>query len=85
MGRHGLEALKLTWKDTGRFKGIALVPNISNMTIQVVMRGLGSQRLTVAFMPVMRYSSFSNTTCYLDAGDFAALVGNKAGQPLKRL
>jgi hypothetical protein len=83
--RHGLEVLKLTWEDTGRFKGSAVGPNISDMTIQVAMRDPRSQCLTVACMPVIRYPNFGDTTCDLDPGDFTVLVGNEAGQPLKRL
>jgi hypothetical protein len=33
--RHGLHVLNLTWEDTGCFKGSAVGPNISDMTIQV--------------------------------------------------
>lgn len=83
--RNGLEVLKLTWEDTGRYKGSAVGPNISDMTIQVAMRLPRSRRLTVACMPVVRYPNFSDTTCDLDPRDLAVLVGNEAGQPLKRL
>src|SRR5262249_55069760 len=49
--KHGLEVLNLTWEDTGRFKGSAVGPNISDMTIQV--QTLGGKQLTC--MPVIRF------------------------------
>jgi hypothetical protein len=33
--KHGLQILNLTWEDAGRFRGSAVGPNISDMTIQV--------------------------------------------------
>ena len=41
----GLQILNVTWEDTGRFKGSAVGPNISDMTIQVQRRLPGSDQL----------------------------------------
>lgn len=37
---HGLQILNITWEDTGRYKGSAVGPNITDMTIQVQRRCL---------------------------------------------
>src|SRR5205807_8910444 len=65
----GLDVLNLTWEDTGRYKGSAVGPNISDMTIQV---GYGQRELEsdVRCMPVIRYPNFSDKTCDIDPSDF---------------
>ncbi len=83
--RHGLQVLNLTWEDTGRYKGSAVGPNISDMTIQVAERDPRTERLSVTCMPVIRFPNFSDKTCDLDPRDFTLLVGNENGQPLKRV
>jgi hypothetical protein len=82
---HGLQILNLTWEDTGRYKGSAVGPNISDMTIQVAVRDPKTQQLGVTCMPVIRYPNFEDESCDLDPRDFTLLVGNQTGQPLKRI
>src|SRR5438046_7294373 len=74
---HGLNILNLTWEDTGRFKGSAVGPNISDMTIQVAAAEPASDRLRITCMPVIRYPNFSDRSCDLDPRDFTILVGNQ--------
>jgi hypothetical protein len=81
----GLQILNLTWEDTGRYKGSAVGPNISDMTIQVALRDPKTQQLAVTCMPVIRYPNFQDKSCDLDPRDFTLLVGNQAGQELKRI
>jgi len=80
----GLDVLNLTWEDTGRYKGSAVGPNISDMTIQV---GFGQPGLEsgVRCMPVIRYPNFSDKTCDIDPSDFTLLVGNEKGHSLRRV
>lgn len=77
--RHGLSILDLTWEDTGRYKGSAVGPNISDMTIQVEQKG----KLTC--MPVIRYPNFSDRSADLRMDDFGLLVGNEHGARLRRV
>ena len=37
---HGLQILNVLWEDTGRYKGSAVGPNISDLTIQVRQKNL---------------------------------------------
>src|SRR5262249_31793485 len=55
----GLNVVNVTWEDTGRFKGSAVGPNISDMTIQVQHRAPGNDRYELTCMPVIRYPNFS--------------------------
>ncbi len=55
---HALQILNLTWEDTGRYKGSAVGPNISDMTIQVALKDPKTQQLAVTCMPVIRLSQF---------------------------
>jgi hypothetical protein len=80
-GRHGLQVLSLTWEDTGRNKGSAVGPNISDMTIQV--QTAGTRQLTC--MPVIRPPNFADKTGDLALDEFYLLVGNERGGPLKRI
>lgn len=76
--RHGLEVLNLTWEDTGRYKGSAVGPNISDMTIQVQTEN--GKRLTC--MPVIRFPNFSDKTGDIAFDRFYLPVGNEAGRTL---
>ncbi|MFQ3640272.1 MAG: hypothetical protein SNJ62_09730, partial [Chloracidobacterium sp.] len=83
--KYGLDILNITWEDTGRYKGSAVGPNISDMTIQVGFRDPATNQFQVTCMPVIRYPNFSDLTCDLDPRDFTLLVGNQHGQPLRRV
>jgi hypothetical protein len=81
---HKLSVLDLTWEDTGRFKGSAVGPNISDMTIQVEDRDAsGGYRLTC--MPVIRYPNFADKSADLAMEDFFLRVGNERGATLRRV
>ena len=85
---HGLQILNITWEDTGRFKGSAVGPNISDMTIQVAQKQPGKDHSEIRCMPVIRQPNFSDKTCDLDPRDFTLLVGNqkeKGDAKLKRI
>lgn len=73
---HALDILDLTWEDTGRFKGSAVGPNISDMTIQVAHEG------RVTCMPVIRYPNFSDRTADVAIDDIVLRVGNERGAAL---
>ncbi len=81
----GLNVLNLTWEDTGRYKGSAVGPNISDMTIQVLQEDPRTKRPRPVCMPVIRHPNFSDLTCDLDPRGFTLLVGNHKGQPLRRV
>ncbi len=83
--KYGLDILNLAWEDAGRYKGSAVGPNISDMTIQVGFRDPATSQLQVACMPVIRYPNFRDLSCDLDPRDFTLLVGNHHGQPLRRV
>lgn len=80
-----LSLINLTWEDTGRFKNSAVGPNISDMTIQVAHEDPLTRKLSVKSMPVIRYPNFQDRTADIDPENFALLVGNEKGEPLKRL
>jgi hypothetical protein len=82
--RSGLQIVNLTWEDTGRYKGSAVGPNISDMTIQVAGPMDDFERRSITCMPVLRFPNFSDRTCDLSPSDFTLLVGNHKGRPLKR-
>jgi len=77
--KHGLEILDLTWEDTGRFKGSAVGPNISDMTIQV------ADGPHVTCMPVIRHPNFSDKTADVSIDDVMVRVGNERGAPLSSI
>lgn len=82
--RAGLDVLNVTWEDTGRYKGSAVGPNISDMTIQVAVdRGRG--RMETLAMPVIRFPNFSDKTADIDPRFFALWVGNERGRRLQRV
>jgi hypothetical protein len=49
--RHGLDILNVTWEDTGRYKGSAVGPNISDMTIQVQLMDPRTEQCRLHCMP----------------------------------
>jgi hypothetical protein len=77
--KHKLEILDLTWEDTGRYKGSAVGPNISDMTIQVAN---GS---TVTCMPVIRYGNFTDKTADVAIDDIHVRVGNERDTTLRSI
>jgi hypothetical protein len=83
--RYGLQILNITWEDTGRFKGSAVGPNISDMTIQVQELDPRNEQFALHLMPVIRFPNFSDRTADLDPDRFYLLVGNEKGQPLHRV
>jgi hypothetical protein len=83
--RHGLQILNVTWEDTGRYKGSAVSPNISDMTIQVQARDEASGQYRLTCMPVIRYPNFSDRSADLRMDDFFLRVGNEKGEPLRRV
>jgi len=80
-----LDVVNLTWEDTGRFKGSAVGPNISDMTIQVQTPSARGASVTARAMPVIRHPNFSDKTADIDPRQFTLLVGNEKGQPLRRI
>lgn len=82
---YGLQVLDLTWEDTGRFKGSAVGPNISDMTIQVQHQPPGTDRWELTCMPVIRPPNFSDITGDISPDLFFVLVGNEDGQRLQKI
>ena len=82
--RHGLHILNVTWEDTGRYKGSAVGPNISDMTIQVQRQAPGSDRYELTCMPVIRYPNFADLSADISPDHFHVLVGNEKGLPRRR-
>ncbi len=85
ISRSGLDLVNVTWEDTGRYKDSAVGPNISDVTIQVQYEDPYSRDPRLALMPVIRYPNFSDRTADLDLDDFYLLVGNEAGDELRRV
>ncbi len=82
-GRHGLNVLNVTWEDTGRYKGSAVGPNISDMTIQVQLMDPRSEKARLYCMPVIRFPNFSDRSADLSPDKFLLLTGNEKGERLK--
>jgi hypothetical protein len=82
---HGLQILNVTWEDTGRYKGSAVGPNISDMTIQVQRRLPRSDKFDLTCMPVIRYPNFSDISADISPDHFFVLVGNEKGRPLEKI
>ena len=78
----GLQVMNITWEDTGRFKGSAVGPNISDMTIQI-QQGNDRKGFTLTCMPVIRYPNFEDKTADLKIEKFTVLVGNERGAKLE--
>ncbi len=83
--RHGLDILNVTWEDTGRYKGSAVGPNISDMTIQVQLMDPRTEQCRLYCMPVIRFPNFSDRSADLSPDKFQLLVGNEQGSPLRRV
>ena len=81
----GLQAVNVTWEDTGRYYGSAVGPNISDMTIQVSHRNPSTEELELTLMPVIRYPNFTDLTVDISPDWFYLLVGNEAGDDLQRV
>ena len=79
--KHGLDIVDLTWEDTGRFKGSAVGPNISDMTIQVA----NATRSRVTCMPVIRHPNFSDKTADISIDEIKLRVGNEKGDKLSNV
>jgi hypothetical protein len=82
---HGLQAVNVTWEDTGRYYGSAVGPNISDMTIQVSHRNPSTEDVELTLMPVIRYPNFSDLTADISPDRFYLLVGNETGSDLQRV
>jgi hypothetical protein len=77
---HGLSIVDVTWEDTGRTHGSVWGPNISDMSIQVHVKGADGKIARAVTMPVIRYPNFNDKTCDLDPLKFRVLVGNERGK-----
>ncbi len=82
--RWGLTIVDVTWEDTGRNKGSAVGPNISDMTIQVQHQHPyypGERQFHL--MPVIRHPNFADITSDIPLDSFFVSVGNQSGDPLE--
>jgi hypothetical protein len=71
-----LQAMNVSWEDTGRSKGSSVGPNISDLTLRV-----GDK-----LMPVIRAPNFSDKTFDASIEHFKVYVGNEIeGRPLKQI
>lgn len=83
--QYGLSILDITWEDTGRYKGSAVGPNISDMTIQVQQHNPKTRQYELSLMPVIRHPNFSDKTADIPLDRFFLLVGNEKGDRLQRV
>lgn len=83
--RHGLHILNLTWEDVGRFENSSVGPNISDMTIQVTQASPSGGRDQSHLMPIIRHPNFDDITADVPLNRFFVLVGNQAGDDLRRV
>lgn len=81
----GLNILDITWEDTGRYKGSAVGPNISDMTIQVQQFNPQSKQYELSLMPVIRRPNFSDESADITLERFFLLVGNENDKNLERV
>lgn len=81
----GLHILDVTWEDTGRYKGSAVGPNISDMTIQVQDQNPLTEAYRLTCMPVIRAPNFSDLSADVPMDSFYLLVGNETGRPLYKV
>ncbi len=73
--RRGLNVVNVAWEDTGRAKGSALGPNISDLTLQVNYKDArGRERKSL--MPVLRFPNFSDRTADIKRNRFFVRSGN---------
>lgn len=77
--RRGLDVLNLTWEDTARYKGSAVGPNISDLTIVVRAPDGAPSGTKSALMPVIRHPNFSDRTADIPLDRLNVLVGNEHG------
>lgn len=83
---HGMKVLNVTWEDTGRFKNLAVGPNISDMTIQVQQMDPRTEQFELSCMPVIRFPNFEDKTGDVPTDRFQLLVGNeKPGGALRKI
>ncbi len=84
-GKHGLQILNVTWEDTGRYKGSAVGPNISDMTLQVQLMDPRNESFRLYCMPVIRYPNFEDKSADIPLDKFYVLVGNEKGSSLRKV
>jgi hypothetical protein len=77
-GKHGLSLVNVTWEDTGRDKGSAWGPNISDMTI-----GVRDSRNQLHPMPVLRFGNYTDETIDVSPDRLLLSVGNERGGSLE--
>jgi hypothetical protein len=82
---NGLNIVNVMWEDTGRYKGSTVGPNISDVTIQVMVRDPYSDQYQLSMMPVIRYPNFSDLTADIRLDNFFLLVGNEKGEALHKV
>ena len=75
--REGLSLVNVTWEDTGRTKGSAWGPNISDMTI-----GVRDSAGRLHPMPVFRFDNFRDKTADLRVENMWVKTGNETGRRL---
>ncbi len=80
VARHGLDLVNVTWEDTGRSKGSAYGPNISDMTI-----GVRDAWGTMHPMPVIRFDNYTDKTGDISPWNFGLRVGNEKGYSLSSI
>lgn len=73
--KHGLSVVNVMWEDTGRSVGSSVGPNISDVTIEVEVEGIGGSSRHL--MPVIRYPNFTDRTGDVDIEHFYLRVGNE--------
>lgn len=78
--KHGLSLVNVTWEDTGRDKGSAWGPNISDMTI-----GVRDSRGQLHPMPVLRFGNFTDETTDISPDRLMLSVGNERGGSLEAI
>ena len=83
--KFGLQILNVTWEDTGRYKGSAVGPNISDMTIQVQQMDPRTEKFSLTCMPVIRFPNFADKSADIKPDRFFLRVGNERGGDLKKI
>lgn len=82
---HGLDLVNLCWEDTGRYKGSAVGPNISDLTIQIANTDPATGARRLSCMPIFRYPNFSDKTADVSIDDLYVRVGNERGASLRKI
>ncbi len=83
--KHGLDLLNLCWEDTGRYKGSAVGPNISDLTIQIANTEPSTGAPRLSCMPIFRFPNFSDKTADVSIDDLFVRVGNEKGKALQKI